>query len=402
MIKKEFEDRIHVSCYNSYDEVVKNLTIPDKIIIYDTTLRDGEQTPGVSFSLEQKLGIARLLDEIGIPQIEAGFPVVSKEERRTIAAIAKEDLNADILALTRLKRSEVDLALDCDVDMVLLLIASSELHRKHKLMRSYNELEECILDVVEYSKAHGLKTSFSTEDSTRAGWEINESFFTAALNAGADRIGITDTVGCVNPDGIRYLVEKVKHISSKPVSLHLHNDFGLAVANAIAGVLAGAEAVSTTANGIGERAGNLSLFEFVASMELLYGHDFGFKLEKFKQLSEMVSEYSKIPVPRNLPLVGENIFAHESGIHVAAVLNNPSTYESIPPELVGNKRRLIMGKHTGTTMVREKLSEQSVSATKNEVEQILEIVKARGEANGSVGDTEFWKIANHILNGKQV
>jgi methanogen homocitrate synthase len=187
-------------------------------------------------------------------------------------------------------------------------------------------------------------------------------------------------------------------LSNKPVSLHLHNDFGLAVANAIAGVQAGAEAISTTVNGIGERAGNLPLFEFVSSMEVLYGYEFGFKINQFKQLSEMVSEYSGIPVARNQPLVGENIFAHESGIHVAAVLNNPATYECIPPELVGNQRKLILGKHTGTRVVEVKLSEQGIKATESELETILESVKTHGESNGSVTDDEFWDIANKILN----
>jgi isopropylmalate/homocitrate/citramalate synthase len=299
-----------------------------------------------------------------------------------------------------MKRSEVDLALTCDVDMVLLFIAASELHRKHKLMRTYDELEDCIIDVVDYARAHGLKVSFSTEDSTRADWEINERFFRAALDSGADRVGITDTVGCIHPHGISYLVSKVQELSNKPVSLHLHNDFGLAVANAIFGVQAGAEAISTTVNGIGERAGNLSLFEFVSSMDVLYGYDFNLKTHLFKQLSDMVSDYSGITVAKNQPLVGENIFSHESGIHVAAVMNNPATYECIPPELVGNQRRLILGKHTGTRVIEVKLAEQGVTATDNELELILDNVKKQGESNGSVSDNQFWSIANRILNAE--
>lgn len=397
MDDERFSDKIHVSIYNQHKEVLNDLKLPEGIIVYDTTLRDGEQTPGVSFSLEQKLEIARLMDEIGIHQIEAGFPIVSKAEQQAVKAVANEGLKADVLALTRLKRSEVDLALDCDVDMVLLFIAASELHRKYKLKCSYDELERCITDVVEYSKSHGLKTSFSTEDTTRAEWEIVKRFFTAAVEAGADRIGITDTVGCIHPEALYYLVKSVKGITKVPVSIHLHNDFGLALGNAFAGVKAGAIAVSTTINGIGERAGNVPLIEFVTALKVLYGYDTGIDTTRFKELSQLVSRHSGIPVPVNLPLVGENIFSHESGIHVSAVLNNPATYESIPPELVGNQRRLIMGKHTGTRMIEAKLSENNMKAAPEQLETILEKVKVKGEANGKVSDEDFWNIVATVI-----
>jgi methanogen homocitrate synthase len=398
MKKSSLIDKIHVSKYVDEDRVLADITLPEKIVIYDSTLRDGEQSPGVSFNLTQKLAIARKLDEIGIHQIEAGFPVVSKEEQRTIKAITKEDLNADILALTRLKRDEIDIALDCDVDMVLLFIAASELHRKYKLKCSYDEIEDHIRDVVDYSRSHGLKTSFSTEDTTRADWNILEKFYNAAIESGADRLGITDTVGCIHPEALKYLVREVKKLSPLPLSVHLHNDFGLALANALAGVQAGAEAVTTTVNGIGERAGNVPLAEFVITLEVLYGYNFNFKNDGFKELSELVSKHSGITVPVNQPLVGKNIFSHESGIHVAAVLKNPATYESIPPELVGNQRHLAMGKHSGTHMIEMKLSEQGINATSVELENILVQVKELGEQNGSVGDTEFWNIVNSILS----
>jgi isopropylmalate/homocitrate/citramalate synthase len=397
MSKDPHKDKIYVSIYNDHEEVKQGLKIPEEIIIYDTTLRDGEQTPGVSFSLEQKVEIAKLLDEIGIHQIEAGFPVVSKEEERAVKAVANEGLNAEILALTRLKRCEIDLAIDCGVDMVLLFIAASELHRKYKLKCSFEELEARITEIVDYSKSHGLKTSFSIEDSTRSNWDIIERFFSAAIESGADRIGITDTVGCIHPEALTYLVKEVSKISPVPISIHLHNDFGLALANAIAGVQAGAQAVSTTTNGIGERAGNVPLVEFVIAMKVLYGYDCRFKTERFQELCELVSKHSGISVPCNQPLVGQNIFSHESGIHVAAVLNNPATYECIPPELVGNQRRIIMGKHSGTRMIEAKLSEQGISASKMDLENILEKVKNRGEMNGSVDNNEFWDIVNSVM-----
>jgi isopropylmalate/homocitrate/citramalate synthase len=398
MTDKDLKEKIFVSNYLKEKEVIDKIKLPEKILIYDTTLRDGEQTPGVSFSKDQKLEISHLLDEIGIPQIEAGFPVVSKEEAQAVKAITKEGLDAEILVLTRLRKPEVDIALDCDVDMVLLFIAASELHRKYKLKRSCEELEDCIIDVVEYSRAHGLKTSFSTEDTTRAQWDIIERYNNAAVESGADRLGITDTVGCIHPEALEYLVNKVKSKYPVPVSIHLHNDFGLATANAISGVTAGAQAVATTVNGIGERAGNVPLIEFIMAMETLYGYEFGLDTARFKELSDLVSKHSGIPVPVNQPLVGKNIFTHESGIHVAAVLNNPATYECIPPEIVGNCRNLILGKHTGTHVIEKKLSERGISADSKEIDKILEGVKNLGGVNGSVTDSDFWKIVNTILN----
>jgi isopropylmalate/homocitrate/citramalate synthase len=374
------------------------LKLPDKITIYDSTLRDGEQMPGVSFTPDQKLEIARKLDEIRIPQIEAGFPVVSDEERKTVKMIAGEGLNAQILALTRLRKEEVDIALDCDIDMILLFIASSDIHLKYKLKKwSCEEIMDCIYSVIDHANSHGLSVSFSTEDSTRTAFKTLEDFSHAAIRAGIDRLGLTDTVGCITPEGLRVLVKKMKQLTDVPISIHLHNDFGLALSNALAGIEAGASAVATTVNGIGERAGNVPLEQLVMALKVLYNKDLDIDTTGLKDLSEMVTKFSGVPISPNRPLVGDNMFSHESGIHIAAILNHPVTYECIPPELVGSTRKLLMGKHTGTAYVSNRLKERELEATPKEVETIVQEIKVLGEYKGRVNEEEFWNIVNMVL-----
>jgi len=374
--------------------------LPDDISVYDTTLRDGEQMPGLSFSLQQKLSIARMLDEMGVHQIEAGFPAVSPNEKKMVKAIKKEGLNAKILSLSRLNREDIDAVIDCDIDMVLLFIASSNTHLEHKLHLTREEVKERTYEAITYAKQHGLITSFSTEDSTRSDLEFLKELYTIAQEAGADRIGLTDTLGCATPDGIKYLIEQIRPHVHKPISIHLHNDFGLALSNALMSVCCGASAMATTVGGIGERSGNVPLEEFVVAMKVLFGRDLGIDTERHMELAKMVYRYCGIPIPKIKPLIGENAFAHESGIHVAAVLSEPTTYESIRPEMVGNKRKLILGKHTGTAAIKSKLSKMGIVATTDEISDILGEVKKIGEINGNVGESKFLEIVKNRLESE--
>lgn len=387
-----FEQEVCVSPYNFKKGIVDRGSIPNKIMVYDSTLRDGEQMPGVSFKKSEKIAIARKLDDIGVSQIEAGFPAVSREEEKTVKAVKKEGLSAEILALSRLRREDIDVCIECDVDMVLLFIASSSLHLKYKLRMTEEEVLERTGEMVQYTKDHGLKTGFSTEDSTRTEFRILKKLNQAAEQHGADRIGLTDTVGCITPEGMRYLAMKMKQSLSSPFSVHLHNDFGLALANALAGVQSGASAVATTVNGIGERGGNLALEEFVVAMMVLYNKDLGIDTTGLKEVSELVAKLSGVKIPKNKPLVGRNAFSHESGIHVAATLECPMTYEPIPPSFVGNKRKLVLGKHSGKTVVRERLEEKGVIATEKEICDILREIKVIGEQKGRVSSREFWEV----------
>lgn len=387
-----FEQDIAISAYNFKRGIVNRSSIPKKIIVYDSTLRDGEQMPGVFFKKSEKIAIARKLDDIGVSQIEAGFPAVSKEEERTVKAVKNEGLNAEILALSRLRKEDIDICIDCDIDMILLFIASSPLHIKYKLRMTEEEVLDKTGEMVQYAKDHGLKTSFSTEDSTRTDFSFLKKLNYKAEKHGAERIGLTDTVGCITPEGMRYLTTRFKESLKTPFSIHLHNDFGLALANALVGVQCGASAVATTVNGIGERGGNLPLEEFVVAMKVLYNKDLGIDNTGLKELSELVSKLSGIRLPKNKPLVGQHAFSHESGIHVAATLECPMTYEPIPPGFVGNKRKLVLGKHSGKTVVKDRLEEKKIEATEEEICDILREIKVIGEQKGRVSNKAFWEV----------
>jgi len=368
------------------------------LIIYDSTLRDGEQMPGVAFSMEQKVAIARLLDEIHVPQIEAGFPVISEGEFNTIKEICSLGLDAEILALSRLTKRDIDAAVESGVDMILLFIATSQLHMRYKLKKNEDCIMEMAVSAIEHCQERGIRVGFSSEDSTRSDLSFLIRLFKRVEEAGVERLGITDTVGCATPEAISTLVTEVGKNVRTPISVHLHNDFGMALANAIAGVKAGARAVTTTVNGVGERSGNVPLEQFVASMKFLYGVDLGVDTTKLKALSEMVEGFAQYRLPPNQPLVGDNAFAHESGIHVAAVLNCPLTYECIPPESVGNRRVLMMGKHTGITYIRKRLQDLGVEASEEDICEILLRVKSMGEERGIVGDDDFKQIIEEVIS----
>lgn len=357
-----------------YNKVSRCKTHP--IIIYDTTLRDGEQCPGVSFTISEKLEIAKMLDELGIPQIEAGFPVVSEEERKAVKAVANENLKADVLVLSRSLIGDVDEALKCDVDGVLVFIPLSEAHLRRKLKITYKEAVEMAVKTAEYAKEHGLFVQVSVEDATRTPLRRLLDFFSKVAKVKPDRIGLADTAGCITPSGMKYLVRKIRSRINVKVAVHCHNDFGLAVANSLAAYEAGAMAISVTVNGIGERAGNAALEEVVAALYFLYGVDLGLKLELLKPLSELVAKLSGIPLNPIKPIVGENAFRHESGIHVAAVLEDPRMYEPYEPSLVGNRRQIVFGKHSGLKGIIKYLEKRGIRVSNRIADKLLEHVKS--------------------------
>lgn len=371
-----------------------------EVIVYDSTLRDGEQTPGVAFSREQKISIARKLDEMHVHQIEAGFPAVSENEAGTLKEICSLGLDADILALSRVTKGDIDAAVDAGVDMVLLFVGTSDIHLKYKLKKTREEIMAMTVTAIEYCRSRGVAASISAEDTTRTDIDFLLQFYREATAAGAARIGVTDTLGCATPEAIEFYVSRAVKEVHVPVSLHLHNDFGLATANAFAGVKAGAKAVTTTINGIGERAGNVPLEQFVVGLRYLYGKDIGIDCTKMKELSDLICRYSGLHKPRNQPLVGENVFSHESGIHVAAILNCPMTYESIPPEAVGNQRHIVMGKKTGVNYVKKRLEELGEQASEEQAAEICRRIKEQGEKHGRVNDHEFDRIVNEVLHPK--
>jgi isopropylmalate/homocitrate/citramalate synthase len=371
--------------------------VPESVVVYDSTLRDGEQMPGVAFVPAVKLEIARALDEAGVPEIEAGFPSVSASEAAAVRQVVHAGLDADILCLARLKRDDIDAAADAGVDLVLLFVPASPIQLKVKLKKTVDDILPDVTRVTEYARDRGLRVGFSTEDSTRSNLADLLRIYKAAVAAGAERVGITDTVGCSTPNGIAQLVQDVKRgLDGFPVSVHLHNDFALATANALAGVLAGAGFVTTTVNGIGERAGNVPLQPFVMGAELLYGIHTGVDMTCLQALSELVAARSGVAVHPNAPVAGGNVFSHESGIHVKAVMEDPRTYEPYPPELVGQKRTLALGKHTGQAHVKAVLSGQGVKLSEEQVDQVTARLKELGERKGSVTFEEFWQIVTAV------
>jgi isopropylmalate/homocitrate/citramalate synthase len=387
---------VRFSAVSPYNAAAK-APLPERILVYDSTLRDGEQMPGVHFTLEQKVSIARKLDEVGVHQIEAGFPAVSEGEKEAVGRVASLGLEADILCLSRALKQDIDAAIDCDVDMVLLFIATSDLHLRYKLKMSREQVMDKALQAVEYAHAHGITASMSSEDSTRSDLSFMAEVFRRCEEAGAARLGITDTLGCGGPESIHHVVSKLREGTRLPLSAHLHNDFGLATANSIAALSAGAEAIATTVGGIGERAGNVSLEQFVMALKHLYKRDIGIRTEGLTDLTRTVFEAARLQVPANQPWVGPNAFSHESGIHVAAVLSCPMTYECVDPEEVGNRRRLVLGKHSGTHIVKSRLDEKGVSATQEQICDMVRGIKRAGEAHGRVSDEEFWSIVEAVM-----
>lgn len=378
-------------------EINRGLKLPRRVRIFDTTLRDGEQTPGVSLSPEQKLMIARQLDKLRVDTIEAGMPVVSDGERNAVRMIANDGLEAEICALARCVKEDIDAAIDCDVDCVHVFIATSDIHLKHKLRMTREEALESAVRHIEYAKKHGLTVEFSAEDATRSDLDFLKRMYRAAEEAGVDRINIPDTVGVAIPRVMHRIVGEVREVVRVPISVHCHNDLGLAVANSLAGVEAGAEQVHVTVNGLGERAGNASLEEVVLSLRLFYGIKPRVRTKLLVETSELVERLTGIHVPPNKPIVGENAFTHESGIHVHGVLEFPATYEPLSPELVGRRRRVVLGKHAGSRSVRACLRELGIRPTEEQLREITRRVKELGDKGKKVTTEDLRAIAESVV-----
>jgi methanogen homocitrate synthase len=258
-------------------------------------------------------------------------------------------------------------------------MATSDLHLEHKLHLSRDQALNVCMNSVEYEKDHGLFVAFSAEDATRTDLDFLKRVYKKAEEFGADRVHIADTVGAISPQGMDFLVRELKKSINVEIALHCHNDFGMALINSITGLLAGGSAVSTTINGIGERAGNASLEELIMTLKIIYGVDLGFKIKHIQELSNLVEKYTQIKTPANKPIVGRNIFRHESGIHVDAVIEEPLTYEPFLPEMTGQNRQLVLGKHSGCRAVKAKLDQCGVEVTKDQLCKIVEEVKKSRE-----------------------
>ena len=343
--------------------------------IVDTTLRDGEQTAGVVFANNEKVRIAKLLDEIGVHQIEAGIRAMGRDEQEAIRAIVTAYLRARIMAWNRAVIKDLEASLECGVDAVAISISTSDIHIKHKLQTSRDWVLTHMTEAVAFAKRHGLYVSVNAEDASRSDMDFLIKFGQEARDAGADRLRYCDTIGIMEPFTICEHVRTLREATGLEIEMHTHNDFGMATANALAGVRGGAKFVGVTINGLGERAGNAALEEVVMALKYLADIDLEFKTDMFREASEYVARASGRELPAWKAIVGTNMFAHESGIHADGVLKEASTYEVFAPEEVGLQRQIVIGKHSGTKALMAKFLEYGITLTREDAQLLLPKVR---------------------------
>ncbi|MFQ5795471.1 MAG: 2-isopropylmalate synthase [Candidatus Bipolaricaulia bacterium] len=369
-----------------------------EVQIFDTTLRDGEQTPGVGFSVAEKVKVARKLEALGIDVIEAGFPINSEEERESVCQIA-DAVSITVCSLARVVDVDIDAAIDCGVDMVHVFVPTSEVQMTHAIHANRYKVIERTRQAIQRIKDADLICMYSPMDATRTDPDFLIEICQVAEEAGVDWINLPDTVGVSTPQRIAAMVDGVRTAVQVPISIHCHNDFGLAVSNTLAAVEAGATMVQVAMNGIGERAGNASLEQTVMGLHCLYDAKLAVKTEKLYELSRFIERLTGIPTPPYQPIIGANAFSHESGIHAAGVLEESSTFEPgiMTPEMVGHRRRLVIGKHTGKHSVQIALNEASLHPTEDELNEIVKRVKSLGGKGKHVTQTDLFAIAESVM-----
>ena len=321
---------------------------PKRIRILDSTLREGEQHPGITFTNKQRIQIAWMLDYFGVDQIEIS-PVISPDHREATRTIIKQGLAADIVSHGRALREDIDVSIGCGARWVAAYLGVSDIHLADKLRITREEALERAVDTVEYAKSHGLHIRFTVEDGSRADPGFLLEVCRAIEQAGVDRISLPDTVGIMRPAGMYRFVEGVRRQVKVPLDAHVHNDIGLALANALAACDAGADQIHTTIDGIGERTGIPSLAEVAVALTYLYRSPNDLRLDMLQDLSRLIQEYTSVPPYDSKPVVGECAYKHKAGTHLAAILRNPAAYEPIPPRIVGNQRRIVFGELAGKT-----------------------------------------------------
>ncbi|MCL2143462.1 MAG: 2-isopropylmalate synthase [Methanomassiliicoccaceae archaeon] len=366
------------------------------VSLFDTTLRDGEQAPGIALSAEDKMKIASALNDLGVSIIEVGFAASGDTERDMIKKIAQMNLSSTVCSLARSVKGDIDAVIDCDIGYVHTFLATSDIHLKYKLKMTREEVKAKAVDAIEYARSHGLKVQFSCEDATRTDIDFLKEMHIAAQDAGAGTINVPDTVGVIYPTAMTYLISELMKVTKVPMAVHCHNDMGLAVANSLAAVAAGAKQVHVCVNGLGERTGNAALEEIALGLYANFGVEVA-DLSRIGDVSKMVSRITGYPIPYNKPIVGRNAFAHESGIHVHGVLNNAATYEAFRPELVGVDRHIVLGKHSGAHSVKDRLNALKVKFPEDKIPELLAKIKELAVGGKEIDDAELMVIADHIL-----
>jgi 2-isopropylmalate synthase len=346
---------------------------------------------------EDKIEIARQLDKLGVDIIEAGFPSSSDGEKKVVKEIKKLGLESKICALSRATRGDIDAALGCDPDLIHVFIPTSPVQMKYAVNLTPEQVVASAVDSIEYVKKHGVKCEFSPMDATRSEMPFLKQVCRAAEKAGMDSLNLPDTVGIMIPRSTIKFVEEIKSVVKTPISIHCHDDFGLAVANSLAAVEAGAVQVHTAVNGLGERAGNASLEEVVMALQVIYKYKTGVKSRLLYSTSRMVSSLTGIAVQANKALVGENAFAHESGIHTRGVTEKPLTFEPIDPALVGRIRKLVAGKLAGTRGIKAELEEVGIHPSEEQLKEIVQRVKELGDKGKMVTDADLLALTSAVM-----
>ncbi len=400
MVKNYHEpDRWWVSPYNFVPEVRDTLNLPPQVQIHDATLRDGEQTPGVVFSIDDKIAIASKLNEVGIERIEAGMPAVSPQDAEAIRQISSLGLSSKIFTFARAMRQDIDMALECGADGVVIEVPIGYPKITTQFGWTWEDVFKKSRDVINYARANGLYALFFPYDTTRARPEDLENLCRAVMNESPpDAIGIVATMGCATPEAIRYMVRWVKEMTGLPIEIHTHNDFGMGVATELAAVTAGAEVVHSCANGLGERTGNAAMEELMLGLDLLYGYDTGYRLDLLPELADLVSQVSNIPIARNKPVLGHGNFIRESGIGIQYVMHDPLVMFGTHPKLTGRSGQVVLGKKSGKASIQYKLEELGIQGVgEDKLDDILGAVKEKGIAKKDIlTDGEFIDIVKSI------
>lgn len=379
-----------------------------KIQVFDTTLRDGEQSAGVNLHTQEKLEIAFQLERYGVDVIEAGFPASSRGDFLSVEQIAKSIKNCSVTGLARSTKKDIDAAWDAlkggSAPRLHVFIATSPIHMHDKLQMSPEQVLETAVSSVKYGASRFPLIEWSAEDATRSNWEFLARIIESVIDAGATVINLPDTVGYTTPEEygrlFRYIRERVPNIYKAKLSAHCHDDLGMAVANTLAAIENGVEQIEGTLNGIGERAGNAALEEVAVALAIrkdFYQAQTGLDLAQTVRTSRLVSKFTGMVVPPNKAVVGQNAFAHESGIHQDGVLKNTLTYEIIRPEMVGlTSNLMVLGKHSGRHAFREKCAELGLQLPKDEFNQLFQSFKELTEKKKSVTDDDIMALVASV------
>ena len=393
-----------VSPYNVMPQTMVTYQLPANVEIHDATLRDGEQTPGIVMSVEDKIEIAQKLDEVGVDRIEAGMPAVSDQDFEAIKRISKLGLKSKIYSFARAMTADIDKALECGCHGVIVEVPIGYPKLKYQFKWTWEDVLRKSADVVNYAKKRGLHVVYFPYDTTRAREEDLRNLLKGMMqDAPPDAVGVVDTMGCILPEAMKYMVRMVKEITNLPVEAHTHNDFGMAVATELAAVEAGASCVHSCANGLGERTGNAALEELIVALHVLYGYENKYRLDKLPELGQVVSRITNFPTAVNKPILGARNFTRESGIGVDLVVKEPLAMFGTHPHLTGREGEVVLGKKSGKLSISYNLEKLGLPAASDEQNaEMLKKVKDLGIAKrGILTDEEFREIADSVMTVKK-